>query len=171
MDRIGEDVPFRRVHAEKPHGGARRHGIGEFGDDLRRAPLDEPVYGPVDDLEDEGFERCGSCDNCRRMDTRLARPDSEAEMIRLPQEIAAQRSTAPEDSVAPAPAFETGQAVRVRRYGIGTVVSADALSVTVEFPNRQQRCFDPSYVTPLRRRSSARRPASGGASPAALAAS
>jgi ATP-dependent DNA helicase RecQ len=43
----------------------------------------------------------------------------------------------------------------VRRYGLGVVTAADALSVTVEFKNGEQRCFLPEWVS----RAAARRKA------------
>lgn len=87
-----------------------------------------------------GFDRCGHCDNC----VRLARHEAE---------LRAAEAEAPDDTpVAPArAAFGSGDEVRVRRYGRGRVVSADALSVDVEFPGGERRCFVPDWVTPLRR--------------------
>lgn len=88
-----------------------------------------------------GFDRCGHCDNCRH----LAAHDA-AEAGRADEAA----ETAP---VAPArPAFAPGDEVRVRRYGRGRVAAADALTVDVEFPNGERRCFLPDWVTPLRRR-------------------
>jgi ATP-dependent DNA helicase RecQ len=87
-----------------------------------------------------GFDRCGHCDNCRRLAAHAAQ--------------AAQQ--APDDTAsAPGPAaprpLAAGDAVRVRRYGRGRVRSADALSVDVEFPNGEVRCFVPDWVTPVGR--------------------
>jgi len=84
----------------------------------------------------EGFDACGACDNCRRAAQRMTQPPEET----VPTEpLAAQ-----------AAAFVAGQPVRVKRYGRGVVSAADALSVTVTFPNGEHRCFDPGYVQALR---------------------
>lgn len=88
---------------------------------------------------DEGFERCGTCDNCERLATH------EAEQAQ--QQVAALQADAERR---PAPAFSAGDAVRVPRYGRGTVVTADASSVTVAFNAEEQRCFLASYVRPAR---------------------
>jgi ATP-dependent DNA helicase RecQ len=88
--------------------------------------------------EDDGFERCGTCDNCARMAAEEARqasaPEPRADPLRkpLPQ--------------MPRPTFEPGAAVRVPRYGAGVVSSADAQTVTVTFPNGSTRCFLAAYV-------------------------
>lgn len=116
----------------------------------------------------DSFERCGTCDNCRRIDTQLAMPDSEADTIEVPagNDILPAMPLVPITQPLP---FEPGQAVRVRRYGSGTVVSVDALSVTVEFENQQQRSFDPNYVKPLRQKGGARPPPRGSSSAMAAA--
>lgn len=85
---------------------------------------------------DEGFQRCGSCDNCERLAEHEAAPSCHVEAPR--QEDAARR---------PAHSFLAGDAVRVPRYGRGQVITADANSVTVAFPDSgEQRCFLASYV-------------------------
>jgi len=84
----------------------------------------------------EGFDACRACDNCRRAAQRIVQP--------APETVAA------EPVAAPLAAFVAGQPVRVKRYGRGVVGAADALSVTVTFPNGEQRCFDPGYVQALR---------------------
>jgi len=89
--------------------------------------------------EDEGFERCGTCDNCRRM----ARAEAErSERV----------EAGPDPLHRPLPepvrtrSFDPGSAVRVPRYGRGVVESAEAQSVTVRFPNGASRCFLATYV-------------------------
>jgi ATP-dependent DNA helicase RecQ len=88
--------------------------------------------------EDAGFDRCGHCDNCGRMAAadaaRTAAPAPAPDMLHAPRAPAA------------TPAFTTGLAVRVPRYGAGTVESADGESVTVAFPNGSKRCFLAAYV-------------------------
>jgi ATP-dependent DNA helicase RecQ len=82
--------------------------------------------------------RCGSCDNCAR----LARHE-------------AAEAEAPDDAQPPPqielPAFALGQPVRTRRHGVGTVKAADALSVTIEFPNGATRSFQPQFVAALKK--------------------
>ena len=89
--------------------------------------------------EDEGFTRCGNCDNCRRVaaadEQRHRRP------ARRPDPLRQQRPVPP---VLP---FGPGARVRVPRYGFGQVDSSDERSVTVLFPNGEKRCFLRSYVT------------------------
>ena len=89
--------------------------------------------------EDEGFERCGTCDNCRRM----AR--AEAEHSRHEQ-AEPDRLHRPLPEPVRTQSFEPGTSVRVPRYGSGVVESADTQSVTVRFPNGASRCFLATYV-------------------------
>jgi ATP-dependent DNA helicase RecQ len=89
--------------------------------------------------EDEGFERCGSCDNCRRM----ARADAEHARHPEPAEDPLHR---PQPEPLRTALFEPGRAVRVPRYGRGVVERADTQSVTVRFPNGASRCFLAPYV-------------------------
>lgn len=88
--------------------------------------------------EDQDVDRCGSCDNCRRLSA-----------------LQGQRETpAVPDSEPPTPspqaAFAENDKVRVPRYGQGLVTAADAESVTVAFPNGATRCFLASFVKPVR---------------------
>jgi ATP-dependent DNA helicase RecQ len=89
--------------------------------------------------EDEGFERCGTCDNCRRM------AEAEAERARHP-EPAGDPLHRPLPEPVRAALFEPGSAVRVPRYGRGVVEHADTQSVTVRFPTGASRCFLAPYV-------------------------
>ncbi|MGM9491744.1 RecQ family ATP-dependent DNA helicase [Ideonella sp. YS5] len=84
-----------------------------------------------------GFDRCGHCDNCASLAKHLRDQ--------------AERPDEP-DAATPAAraAFEAGDEIRVRRYGRGRVVAADALQVDVEFANGERRCFLPDWVAPLR---------------------
>ena len=43
-------------------------------------------------------------------------------------------------------AFVAGEVVKVKRYGRGTVVAADADTVTVGFAGGSERCFQTEYV-------------------------
>ncbi|MBO9649439.1 MAG: ATP-dependent DNA helicase RecQ [Variovorax sp.] len=86
-------------------------------------------------------ERCGTCDNCRRIARHEAAvaAASAARIERAPLRRPATRRMR-------APAFSLQQAVKVRRYGEGQVVSADAASITVEFADGSRRSFLPAYV-------------------------
>ncbi len=77
-------------------------------------------------------ERCGTCDNCRR-EQRAARP---APAIPLRQRV--QRTRRRE--------YARGDAVRVPRFGLGTVRATAGNEITVEFPNGDARTFLQSYV-------------------------
>jgi len=80
------------------------------------------------------FEGCGTCDNCVRL-AGVSRAADEA--IQAAE-------------VAPLPAavsFDVGAAVKVRRYGAGTVVTTAGGSVTVAFPEGRQREFLAEFVT------------------------
>lgn len=44
-----------------------------------------------------------------------------------------------------------GTAVRVKRYGLGEVVSGDASSLTIRFPGGAERSFHPDFVRPAGR--------------------
>lgn len=92
--------------------------------------------------EGEGFERCGICDNCLRLQALQSEEDAQ------PGGLNDDGADAPKPS--PKPAFAQDDAVRVPRYGRGTVLTADAESVTVEFPGGAKRCFLASHVQPAR---------------------
>lgn len=88
----------------------------------------------------EDLQRCGACDSCRRiaaLEAAMARP------IVVNEDIAA--------SVREKPAFAPGDPMKVRRFGPGVVIAADATSITVDFADGTSRCFHPDYVTRLRR--------------------
>ncbi|MDR6535268.1 RecQ family zinc-binding domain-containing protein [Variovorax soli] len=98
-------------------------------------------------LEEEAPpQRCGTCDNCRR----IARQEAAQARQRVAADAAAPTLRHPARPRLPRPAFAPGQAVRVKRYGEGCVVSADALSVTIEFADGSRRCFQPEFVQALR---------------------
>ncbi|RZL01282.1 MAG: RecQ family ATP-dependent DNA helicase [Rubrivivax sp.] len=86
--------------------------------------------------EGQDFERCGTCDNCQRLNA-------------LPPQ---QPTEAPAESASPTAAFAEKDLVRVPRYGQGTVTAADAETVTVTFPTGDTRCFLAAYVQPSRPR-------------------
>lgn len=93
---------------------------------------------------DEVPDRCGHCDNCRRIAAHEAVVD----------ELAA-RQSAPAPAPAEAPAATTltlsrGDVVTVRRYGRGLVEEASAVQVTVAFADGERRSFLPEYVQRVR---------------------
>lgn len=123
--------------------------------------------------EDDGFGRCDHCDNCRRMRAQeQARAEAENDVNADFREPSSSSTTAsslearpaasaanhgsdrpsPRTDVlgargaAPHAAYAAGDKVKVRRYGRGTVVSADEHSVTVAFSGDEQRCFLASFV-------------------------
>jgi ATP-dependent DNA helicase RecQ len=91
--------------------------------------------------EDELLQRCGACDNCARLARHeRAQRDVEAE---------AAAADAQKQTASPRTAFAPGESVRVARYGVGSVASADAISVTIEFADGSERCFRPEFVRPV----------------------
>ncbi len=98
-------------------------------------------------LEEEALaQTCGTCDNC----VRIARHAQEmARPIVLHEEDGAGLKKSDR------PLFTPADAVKVRRYGPGTVVSADSHSVTVEFSDGSRRSFQPDFVQSVRGRRTA----------------
>lgn len=90
----------------------------------------------LEHLEGESALDCGHCDNCLRLAQH--RPTETAE----------------EDGAAGSPRerarFSAGDQVKAKRYGRGTVVAADALSVTIEFGPGVRRSFQPDFVARVR---------------------
>lgn len=83
--------------------------------------------------EGEGFERCGTCDNCLRPpEQRYAREAAHETRVRSPRRRR--------------PRFAPGEAVRVPRHGEGRVVSSVADQVEVAFPDGRTRTFLAGYV-------------------------
>jgi len=83
------------------------------------------------------FERCGHCDNCRRIAAHEAALD---ELSKQPQ----QQQPHPGETSA----FSRGDIVKVKRYGRGLVEEASALQVTVAFSDGSRRSFQPDFVAP-----------------------
>jgi ATP-dependent DNA helicase RecQ len=101
----------------------------------------------LEHLEGESpFERCESCDNCRRI---AAHEKVLADLASRPAEN--------DDHAGERPQFARGDIVKVKRYGRGVVETADALQVTVAFADGARRSFQPEFVQPVRR--TAARPA------------
>lgn len=98
-------------------------------------------------------QRCGNCDNCIRMAqlAQQALAERAADTVRnlgatdlgeMGEPAIASAAQARRD----AQALEPGATVRVKRYGQGTVAAIDAISVTVDFADGTQRCFQPDFV-------------------------
>ncbi|MBX3619097.1 MAG: ATP-dependent DNA helicase RecQ [Rhizobacter sp.] len=94
-----------------------------------------------DEIDEAG---CGVCDNCVRLARHLAEEAASAVE-------AAASAHAPDDAPSGgAPTrhrFAAGDSVTARRYGQGTVVEVDALSVTIEFAGGTRRSFHPDFVS------------------------
>jgi ATP-dependent DNA helicase RecQ len=91
------------------------------------------------DEEQQATEPCGTCDNCQRM----------AAIANAPEMDKASEASEPTPLArSPAPAFATGQKVKVPRYGVGEVKEADSETVTLIFPNGKSRSFLASYARP-----------------------
>jgi ATP-dependent DNA helicase RecQ len=96
--------------------------------------------------EAAGFERCNTCDNCLRM-AKLATETSTDDIV-APGMVAAAAKAITEAQQAPRATFAPGHAVKVPRYGPGTVTAADANTVTVAFAKGPPRCFVAQFVEP-----------------------
>lgn len=94
------------------------------------------------------FERCGQCDNCKRIAEHEAAEAAQA--VIGGARAHARRDTAPLPAPIPSrrPAYAPGDAVLVRRYGEGRVVAADSQSITVAFDRGRKRSFQPDFVQP-----------------------
>ncbi len=93
---------------------------------------------------DELAQRCGACDNC----VRLAKHDK-VQAAQATQDAQPEALDEKEPGASARVAFAKGDSVRVPRYGVGSVAGADAISVTIEFADGSQRCFQPEFVSPV----------------------
>lgn len=84
-------------------------------------------------------QRCTTCDNCRR----IAIHTAQAQEAATAEEVSRKAKAAPN--------FVPESMVRVRRYGVGHVVTSDALAVDIEFADGSKRSFHPDFVRPVRR--------------------
>jgi ATP-dependent DNA helicase RecQ len=88
--------------------------------------------------EAEGFESCGTCDNCVRIAA------ARAALERAGDDDA---DAANAGEAAPAPALPAvGDTVKVPRYGRGVVAAVDAEGIAVVFPEGSRRTFLPAFV-------------------------
>jgi len=119
--------------------------------------------------EGDGFQACGTCDNCVRIAAAFAAAERERESQTADADAtsAGERTAAPAASSgassgvgavpAAAAALAPGQIVSVPRYGRGIVDAVDAEGVAVIFPEGSRRVFLAAFVradSPPRRRSS-----------------
>ncbi|HET8747046.1 MAG TPA: RecQ family ATP-dependent DNA helicase [Ramlibacter sp.] len=155
----------------RPASGARLRELTEgYGRkrDLDREALERMVFYAqtgqcrwrvlLEHLEDGApFERCGHCDNCRRIAAHEAVVEELLRSAPEPEEAGAEANAAP--------VFARGDLVEVRRYGRGVVQEASDTQVTVVFADRSKRTFLPEYVRKARAQKGAKPP------PAAAAAS
>lgn len=81
---------------------------------------------------------CGHCDSCQRLQAFEALRAAEA------------AQGVPTPSAEPIRVMAAGTPVRVRRYGLGEVVSGDGSSLTIRFPGGAERSFHPDFVKPAR---------------------
>jgi ATP-dependent DNA helicase RecQ len=116
--------------------------------------------------ESEGFESCGTCDNCVRIAAAFATAEREREGEALDTDAVGTATPGvdttqparptPGLSAAPAaPLPERGEIVSVPRYGRGIVDAVDAEGIAVVFPEGSRRVFLAAFVRrqPPRRRS------------------
>ena len=90
----------------------------------------------------DGFDACGSCDNCIRIAAAFAAAERDTAVDEAAG--AAQANTAADVEAAALP--QAGELVAVPRYGRGVVESVSAEGVTVVFPGGSKRVFLPAFV-------------------------
>jgi ATP-dependent DNA helicase RecQ len=142
-----------RLAARKASSAQLRELTGSYGKkrDLDREGLERMVFYAqtgqcrwrvlLDHLEGgAAFERCGHCDNCRR----IAAHEAVVEELLRQAPAEEEETGTPEET--DAPVFARGDLVEVRRYGRGVVAEASGTQVTVVFSDRSQRSFLPEYV-------------------------
>ena len=108
--------------------------------------------------ESEGFEACGTCDNCIRIAAAFAAAEREREGEVLEANPVgseapgvdptppARPSAGVTGPPAAAPLPERGEIVSVPRYGRGIVDAVDAEGITVVFPEGSRRVFLAAFV-------------------------
>lgn len=95
-------------------------------------------------LQSDGHpEPCGRCDNCLRI------ASAQAAAAPAPQDgPPSPPSSGAQPITLPAP----GNRAKVPRYGVGEVLAADSLSITLRFPDGSERSFQPQFVRATRAR-------------------
>jgi ATP-dependent DNA helicase RecQ len=89
--------------------------------------------------------RCERCDNCMRIAQLQALNAGALAVSDAPAVLAAPAAAV---VVAERRAFAADDAVKVRRFGAGTVVSASAEAIVVRFADGSERSFQPDFVRP-----------------------
>ena len=102
----------------------------------------------------EGFDSCGTCDNCVRIAAAFAAAERERETEAVDAEAVAAGAAPGDVEAASAPLPARGEIVSVPRYGRGIVDAVDAEGITVVFAEGSRRVFLPAFV---RRQPSARK--------------
>jgi ATP-dependent DNA helicase RecQ len=82
------------------------------------------------------FERCGHCDNCRKV--------PEVSVLEIHDDEFDHRGAATSP-----PRWRCGSAASVTRFGVGTVVAATHQEVTMRFPEHGTKTFLADYVKPV----------------------
>ena len=106
----------------------------------------------------EGFDSCGSCDNCVRIAAAFAAAERERDVEAVDAEaVAAAKAGADAQGSTEAAAPQLparGEIVSVPRYGRGIVDAVDAEGITVVFAEGSRRVFLPAFVRrqPTRRK-------------------
>lgn len=90
--------------------------------------------------EEAGWDRCGSCDNCKHP------PEESLSSSGKNAMLSAAFLCEPAPSAPPQAAFRKGQNVLVPKYGSGQVVSVENEQVKIAFPDSQIRTFLAHYV-------------------------
>jgi ATP-dependent DNA helicase RecQ len=94
----------------------------------------------------EGFERCGSCDNCVRIAAAFAAAERDAPPHDGDAEAAEAIGGAGPATADPSALPQAGDLVAVPRYGRGVVESVSAEGIAVAFPEGAHRVFLPAFV-------------------------
>ncbi|HZW75760.1 MAG TPA: helicase-related protein, partial [Caldimonas sp.] len=100
----------------------------------------------------EGFERCGTCDNCVRIAAAFAAAERDASRQDRHAGTAASSGAAEPATADSSSLPQPGDLVSVPRYGRGVVASVSAEGITVVFPEGARRSFLPAFVRRIRAR-------------------
>ncbi|SAL03703.1 ATP-dependent DNA helicase RecQ [Caballeronia fortuita] len=109
------------------HNIDERRASAEFAVDARYSTPDDELDGKT----------CGVCDNCLHPPEVIESPREHREQMRIDEEAKPKRV---------ARTFETGERVRVRRYGEGVVEMVSGERVAVRFPDDATRTFVAEFV-------------------------
>jgi ATP-dependent DNA helicase RecQ len=90
--------------------------------------------------DDNGIERCGSCDNCVSPPAIVDEPPGDGQ-----EHVHAGEALLAEDE-SPAPHFFVGDKVRVPKFDIGTVTVIEGDKITVAFAQEETRTFMAEFV-------------------------